>query len=259
MDIINTIDPATGEVVELYGKIIASFETGKAKILLVNTADFGDVLIINNEVQSSSSDEHIYHKALVGPAIRGCEERVVILGGGEGCTAREVLAGAPRAQVDQYDYDRGLVEWAADMLRGWNKGSYDNDRMNLHFEDVWSVDLPIADAYVIDIFDITAETTAAYLRLLEDCICRLRVGGRLTAYLGDRSAKLEDFICRCQGLPASADCTIRSYTATIPSYRSEASLFLYVEKAATVAVSPVVPDAEALEENTCNPGRPVRP
>ena len=232
MDCISVCDPVTGEMQELYGHVKHRFSTSKCEICLIDTADFGEVLIMNNEIQSSSSDEHIYHGALVGPAIRGCDERVVILGGGEGCTAREVLARAPIARIDQYDYDREAVEWAGAALRHWNEGAYENPRVSLHFEDAWAADMPVADAYIIDIFDITPENAEAYIELLERVIYNLRPGGRLTAYLGDKSAELAEFVCRASQMASAADCVVRSYTAHIPSYcnTNTVSLFLMLER-----------------------------
>ncbi len=229
MDVVVTRDPGTGDEVEVYGKITQRFYSGKADIILIDTADFGEMLIIDGEIQSAAVDEKAYHSALVGPAIRGCEERVVILGGGEGCVAREVLARASRAQVDQYDYDRGLVEWCADVLRHWNEGAYDNSRVNLHFEDVWSADLPAADAYIIDLFDVTVETAKQYLQLVGICMEHLSPGGRLTAYLGDDSETLREFVKQIAAL-FQGKCTVNCYTVHIPSYGNGESLLLYLER-----------------------------
>ncbi len=224
-----TKDPGTGAEVEVYGKITQRFYSGKADIILIDTADFGEMLIIDGEIQSSAADEKAYHSTLVGPAIRGCEKRVVILGGGEGCVAREVLAAAPQAHVDQYDYDRGLVEWCADMLRHWNEGAYDNWRVNLHFEDVWSADLPVADVYIIDLFDVTAETANQYLQLVSICVDRLLTGGRLTAYLGDDCRALRDFVKQIEATIGNKY-MVNCFTVRIPSYGNEESLLLYLEK-----------------------------
>jgi spermidine synthase len=228
MDVVVTKDPGTGADVEVYGKITQRFDSGKADIVLIDTADFGEMLIIDGEIQSAAADERAYHTALVGPAIRGYEGRVVILGGGEGCTAREVLAGAPQAHVDQYDYDRGLVEWCADMLRHWNAGSYDNPRVNLHFEDVWSADLPDADSYIIDLFDVTSDTAKQYLELVAICVERLRPNGRLTAYLGDDCDALRAFVRQVAKIFDKY--VVSCYTVHIPSYGNGESLLLYMEQ-----------------------------
>jgi len=60
---------------------------------IVDTPFFGRMLIIDGDVQSSEKDEFIYHEAMVHPAmlLHPHPRRVLIMGGGEGATAREVL------------------------------------------------------------------------------------------------------------------------------------------------------------------------
>lgn len=227
-DTIEVIDPGTGAACRLIGRILEQFTTEKSHIILANTVAHGQVVIINKEIQSSERDEKIYHSALVRPAIRGYEGRVVILGGGEGCTAREVLAAAPAAAVDQYDYDEEFVHWCKRALRSWNEGAYESPRLRLQFADAFRVCIGVADAIIIDMFDITEENWQAYRELICNCSLRLRAGGRLTAYLGDDLAGLRSAVCELQTL-LTADFAVSCYTATIPSYGGEhLSLFLKV-------------------------------
>jgi spermidine synthase len=59
---------------------------------IVITEGAGDVrLFLNGDLQFSSRDEYRYHESLVHPAMAGRHERVLILGGGDGLAAREVL------------------------------------------------------------------------------------------------------------------------------------------------------------------------
>ena len=91
------------------GKLIAQFNTEYADIILLNTKLYGDVLFMNKCIQSSSVDEYIYHSVLVhlvGECIN--IDKVAIFGGGEGCTAREVLKYNP-SFVLQVDIDDKFV------------------------------------------------------------------------------------------------------------------------------------------------------
>ena len=56
-------------------------------------AAFGRALFLDGKPQSAQSDEHIYHEALVHPALiaHPAPTRCYIAGGGEGATLREVL------------------------------------------------------------------------------------------------------------------------------------------------------------------------
>ncbi len=65
---------------------------------------------INGRLQFSSLDEHIYHQMLVHPAMAGSarQQRVLIVGGGDGLALREVLKWQPE-QVTLIDLDEELV------------------------------------------------------------------------------------------------------------------------------------------------------
>jgi len=63
------------------------------QIAVVRSPVFGKMLVIDGDTQSSQADERVYHEALVHPALAAASDRseVLILGGGEGATLREVL------------------------------------------------------------------------------------------------------------------------------------------------------------------------
>ena len=65
-------------------------------VAVMRTAAFGKLLVLDGDTQSSQTDEKIYHESLVHPAMAAANERaeVLILGGGEGATLREVLRDA---------------------------------------------------------------------------------------------------------------------------------------------------------------------
>lgn len=124
---------------------------------------FGKMLFIDGEGQSSQFDEFIYHEALVHPAMTafGTPRRVLILGGGEGATLREVLKYDSVEQAVMVEWDETMVAMARKHLPTWHKGSFDDPRAQVIFDDVraWLrevnnrfdvilVDLP--DSFVID-------------------------------------------------------------------------------------------------------------
>jgi len=69
-------------------------ETKYQKVAIVDTVEYGRILLLDGANQSSENDEYIYHEALVHPAMltHGDPRSVLIIGGGEGATLREVLA-----------------------------------------------------------------------------------------------------------------------------------------------------------------------
>ncbi|MFJ4950358.1 polyamine aminopropyltransferase [Streptomyces sp. NPDC088760] len=69
-------------------------------------------LFLDGRLRVGGRDARRYHEALVGPALTGPHARVLILGGGDGLAAREVLRRRGVRRVDVVELDPGLVELA---------------------------------------------------------------------------------------------------------------------------------------------------
>src|ERR1700687_4184115 len=74
-------------------KILVRAKTPFQSVVLADLYSFGRCLILNDEIQSAEIDEFIYHECLVQPAmtLHPNPRDVLILGGGEGATVREIL------------------------------------------------------------------------------------------------------------------------------------------------------------------------
>jgi len=101
-------------------------------------------LYLDGHLQFSSRDEYRYHEALVLPALSAAlssngarDLRVLILGGGDGLAARQVLSCEQVKQVDLVDIDRRVVELFRDkqQLRQLNDDALCDPRLTAHFQD----------------------------------------------------------------------------------------------------------------------------
>jgi len=81
------------------------------------TTAFGRVLLVDGLLQCSQFDEYVYHESLVHPALvaHGCPSNVMVLGGGEGCTLREVLKNPHVTSATMVDIDKPVVEACAEL------------------------------------------------------------------------------------------------------------------------------------------------
>lgn len=90
-------------------------------VVIADSETYGRMLFLDGELQSASADEQIYHSSLVHPVMGRLPEpkeaRVLVVGGGEGATVREVLRWDP-TRVDWVDIDSELVAICEDHL-GW--------------------------------------------------------------------------------------------------------------------------------------------
>ncbi len=118
-------------------RIILSFFTKFQKIDIVELEIFGKTLFLNGKIQSSEIDEYIFHESLVLPSLvtHPSPSDVLIIGGGEGATLREVLKDRSVKNATMVDIDRELVEECERHLPEWSKGAFKDKRAKIYFED----------------------------------------------------------------------------------------------------------------------------
>ncbi len=119
-------------------RIIHAESTPYQRIVITRWRD--DIrLFLNGNLQFSSRDEYRYHEALVHPALsalRGAQ-RVLILGGGDGLAAREVLKYPNVKSVMLVDLDQRMTDLFRTnaLLRQLNAGAFDNPKLKVANQD----------------------------------------------------------------------------------------------------------------------------
>jgi spermidine synthase len=101
-----------GQLTELFeeqlyvDEVVHALSTPYQRIVITR-GHRGFSLFLNGNLQFAAVDEYRYHEALVVPAMRGAKEvkRVLILGGGDGLAAREVLRFPEVESVTLVDLD----------------------------------------------------------------------------------------------------------------------------------------------------------
>ncbi|MFE6361684.1 polyamine aminopropyltransferase [Streptomyces sp. NPDC057806] len=98
----------------VYGADVrVAVQTDVQEVVLTGGTDGDPVdLYLDGRLRVSGRDEHRYHEALVHPAMNGPHERVLILGGGDGLAAREVLRHPGVRRVDIVELDAEVVRLA---------------------------------------------------------------------------------------------------------------------------------------------------
>lgn len=105
-------------------------------IEIFESAAYGRVLALDGILMTSERDEHFYHEMLVHPALTTAADirRVLIIGGGDGGTAREVLRYPEVEQVVMVEIDRRVVELCREHLPSIGT-AWDDTRLELRFQD----------------------------------------------------------------------------------------------------------------------------
>ena len=124
---------------------------------IISTPVFGKMLILDGDTQSSQADEKIYHEALVHPAMAGAQARseVLILGGGEGATLREVLRYPGVRRATMVDIDGEVVDLSKKYLAEWSQGSFNDPRARVIIGDALKFLAEDKDRYGVIISDLT--------------------------------------------------------------------------------------------------------
>lgn len=205
----------------LYGSDIrVALRTDVQEVLLTGGRDGRPLnLFLDGRLRVGGRDELRYHEALVHPAMNGPHARVLVLGGGDGLAAREVLRHPGAHRVDVVELDAGVVRLARHdpALSALNAHSLDDPRVRVTTADAfdWLRGAPPA-AYDVVVSDlphpgITA-STKLYSREFYGLARRvLAPGGRLVVHGGAVASRPRDFW--------TVDATLRAAGLRTAAYR----------------------------------------
>jgi spermidine synthase len=127
------------------------------EIAVIRSPVFGKMLVLDGDTQSSQADERIYHETLVHPALAAAADRseVLVLGGGEGATLREVLRCPDVARATMVDIDGKVLELAREFLPEWSDGAFGDPRARVIVGDALRFMREDSDRYGTIVSDLT--------------------------------------------------------------------------------------------------------
>lgn len=196
--------------------------------IVVTKGRVGYSLFLNGNLQFNSFDEYRYHEALVHPAFaafQGEPKRVLILGGGDGLAAREVLKYKSVEFIQMVDLDPEMtkVSDSVPALGELNRHAFDDPRMHVTNADayVW-MDASDAEPFDIAIVDFPDPNnfalgklyTTRFYNLLKK---KLRSDSAVVIQTTSPLIARNSFWCVMKTLEASGY-TVKPYNATVPSF-----------------------------------------
>ncbi|MET9464872.1 polyamine aminopropyltransferase [Streptomyces sp. NPDC006544] len=190
----------------VYGaEVRVAVQTGVQELVLTGPATGSPrdlEFFLDGRLRVSGYDEYRYHEALVHPAMTGPHGRVLILGGGDGLAAREILRYRDVSSVTVIELDPGVVRLARTdpMLSALNGRAYEDPRLGVVTEDAFRwLRGPAArrrfDVIVSDLPDpgITP-STKLYSQEFYGLVGRaLSPGGRLAVHAGPLATRARSF------------------------------------------------------------------
>lgn len=215
---------------------------------IVDTEPYGVTLLLDGAMMTSVGEEHFYHEMLVHPALTVASSirRILVVGGGDGGTAREALRYRDVEQVILCEIDVMVTEACRAHMTEM-RVPWDDPRLTLLFAD--GIDYVRGPGEPFDVILIDGSdpvgpaeglfTTAFY----ESCKSRLVPEGVLTVQSEAPFLMREDFVSVVRNL-RSVFPQVHPYFGPAPIYPSGS--WSYTLAASTV--DPVVPRPERLAQ-----------
>ena len=204
-------------------RLLFDSETEHQRLKLFESKSFGRVLTLDSVVQTTTSDEFIYHEMMAHLPIlaHGRAKRVLIIGGGDGGMAEEVLKHESVEHVTMVEIDPGVVEFSKQYLPEICKGAFDDPRLDLVIADGAKFVAETDERFDVAIIDSTdpigpAEVlfTETFYGNVKRCLSK---GGIVATQNGVpflQTAELTSTLAAFRKLFRDPTC----YLATVPTY-----------------------------------------
>lgn len=117
-------------------EVVYEEKTAYQHLMIVESCDFGRMLVLDGVVQTTSVDGHIYNEMIshVPISIHPSPKKVLIIGGGDCGVAREVCKYEDVERIDMVEIDRSVVAACKKYLPVVS-GNLSDPRVHYTFED----------------------------------------------------------------------------------------------------------------------------
>lgn len=119
------------------GKTLHTSKTKYQNIEVIESEEFGRVMLLDGVTQVTSRNEFLYHEPMVHPALIGHPNPsdVLIIGAGDGGILREVLKHDTVERAVMAELDGGVVDFCAKLMPEISDGAFTDRRTKLEIGD----------------------------------------------------------------------------------------------------------------------------
>lgn len=173
-----------------FDRRLLSLRTRFQQLELLESSQLGRTLRLDGRFMTSEADEFFYHEALVHPAamVHPFPERALVLGGGDGGAAEELLKHPSMQRVTIVDIDPDVVAVARRELGAIHKGALDDERVQVVCADGDAYVRSTQDLFDLVLLDLTDPETPAGPMYTPYFMSQLRnvlaPGGAVVLHLG---------------------------------------------------------------------------
>ena len=121
----------------LNGKVLIKKNSQYQEIIVIENEYYGKALMLDGCWMTSLKDEKYYHECLVHPALSSIDVKynVLIIGGGDGGTARECVKYSQIAKIDLVEIDEEVIKISKKFLKEIGGKAWNDKRLNIHIDD----------------------------------------------------------------------------------------------------------------------------
>lgn len=172
------------------GRVLHDQATPHQSLQIVQTDHFGKVLRLDGRFMTSEKEEFFYHEALVHPAAisHPTPRRCLIIGGGDGGAAEELLKHPSVEQVVVADLDADVIAVAREQFQAVNRGALDDPRVHVQIGDGMAYMDGNPGRFDLILMDLTDPDTPANALYTPQAFARMREalapGGAVVLHLG---------------------------------------------------------------------------
>jgi spermidine synthase len=188
-----------------------------------DSVPFGKLFRLDGHFMTSERDEFFYHENLVHmPGLtHPAPERALIVGGGDGGSAEELLKYPTMKSVTLCEIDLAVVDIARKHLREVHRGAFDDPRLDLRIGDGFAFVHESADQYDLVILDLTdpgGPSTLLYTpEFYRACAARVAPSGAMTLHVASPVAHPDRIRDGMTALRAAFP-RVTPYLTSIPLY-----------------------------------------
>lgn len=217
-----TLYPSWGQSFNVT-EMIHKEKTNFWDVAIFDTPLFGRVLSIDGVIQLTEKDEAIYHEMLVHPALIAHDQpaSVLIIGGGDGGTLREVLRHNDVISVKLVEIDRRVMELTKEYFPTLAGNAFNDPRVEIIIADAAKYVKETREMFDIILCDsgdpIGVEEVLFTQEFYGDCKKRLNEAGILVNQNGVPFLQTDEYKSSVKKRRAHFG-NVTFYLASIPTY-----------------------------------------
>jgi spermidine synthase len=206
-------------------EVLFSQQSDYQHVRVLQTDAFGRLLTLDGLVMLTERDEFVYHEMIAHPALSllDAPKRVIVIGGGDGGTVREILRHPGIEHVDLVEIDQMVIDVSREYFPAV-ASALDDPRLNVRVEDgaafVQNAESAFYDLVIVDSTDPVGFAEALFGEdFYRDCDRILSADGILVSQTESPfDPVFRDSIRAANAFLESIFAHVHLYLASIPTY-----------------------------------------